>query len=167
MSDDKPNLQPIAVVFVGRTENDKGEPAVQWLPVALIDTCETADQATDLASAFTVKRSFRYPPSVGAVYIVEGVLDDNGRLVKAVTSGWKFNPAHHNNSRNINREWIAVWEARADAVLVAARARKVLADLSKDKMLPAVLGKLRQRFTQTDRIGRLALEVVVLNCLRN
>jgi hypothetical protein len=155
---------PQACVYIGRGEID-GKPTVTWLPVGLLDQCKNADDAETKASAFSVKRGYRFPVSIGTVYVVDGVLDDTGRMRRAVPD-WKFNP-QEDNARHINPEWVAAWEARDQAAVVAKRARKTLDDLAKDKKLPRMLGDLRKRYNATDRIGRLALEVVVLDLLRH
>jgi hypothetical protein len=70
--------------------------------------------------------------------------------------------------RPSNDPQVAEWQAADEAVDVAIRARKLIAQQRKDakaSILRAV-EPFREEYRRTDRIGRLALEVVLLHALR-
>lgn len=161
MSDD---IKPIDVVYLGRTETTDNKVGMILLPANLLCKADSAGSARDLASVFNCKER-DLPRVVGGAYVFDGALDDNGRMVK-VRGNYKFDPAVHERVI-VNKAWAAVWQACSDGARVAARARKLEADLAKDDKLRKLISPLRQRYGATDKIGRLALEVVVLNALRS
>lgn len=159
-------IQPLLCVYMGRAEIDKNLCAV-FLPIELLDKCRSPDDAANKASSFKHKER-ELPRAIGAIYTVNnGVINpDSGRLEKMQPGSAAFY-APNNEKRHVNHEWIAIWEARDTAIRVATRSRKIEDELVKDSKLAKALAAVRDQYSSTDRIGRLALEVVVLDILRN
>jgi hypothetical protein len=155
-------IKPIEVIYLGRAETDKGKCAMIILPRGRLAYAVNAEGAVALASLFECKER-DLPRAIGAVYVFDGVLDEAGSMIKK-RGDQKFVPDVQ--SATISPEWIASWQAQHDARRVAARARKLEAEMAKDNKLSKLLAPLRQQYTATDRIGKLALEVVVLDTMR-
>jgi hypothetical protein len=149
-------------VYLGRHATDSKKTAHLFVTVHHFNEIADADALRDKASAFEFKKS---PPKiVGGVYTIHGDLDSDGRFNKLIVAGDKA--PLFTGERAGKRELVGIFEARDKAFGVADRARKLTEQMKDDLELPKLLKRMRQRFGATDAIGRLALEVVILDALR-
>jgi hypothetical protein len=159
---DAPEFKETPVIFIGRAETTDHKMGALYIPVELYKNCETVEQVRALSSVFVAKDM---PRAVGAVYTANVNLDEHGKIER-MRGAPKFN-IDETNKIHVRRDFKATWEAHDEAARVAARARKTYDKIAKDSQLEKSLTQLRMQWGQTDKIGRLALEVVVLHVLRN
>lgn len=149
-------LPEVVCVYVGLRETTGGKLAAGFV---LPDALEKAKDASEIsASLFTLKKG-ELPRVVGGLYRVKGRVED-GSLNRILGSFKSTGDKWHSAAM------VAGMEAHHRANQVAERARKEDEANRKDRKLSAILDPLRRRYTSTDEIGRLALEVVVLAELR-
>lgn len=163
----KPELADIPVVYMGRDDTSEGKAAIRIIPLDLLKAFEKPtkpDVIENVASLFETKKTLHR--AIGAVYIARGKLADDGRLQTWVKDQLNFSD-DLTDGLHVDRDLVARWEAQDKATIVARRARKIEADLLKDSQLAKHLRELRKSYIDTDKIGRLALEVVVLDILRH
>lgn len=83
---------------------------------------------------------------------------------------WISSGNHHLDveqvKHGVNKEWIAHWQAVDRAKEVAERARKLEQKYDRDELRER-LQPLKHDYLKTDKLGRLALEVVILDILRS
>lgn len=156
----KPN--PIEVVFLGRSMSTEKKMCRLFLPLARVKECADAQEAWMDSSAFACKVS-EMPKRIGGIYTIDGDLDDKGKLIR--TRGSPVFVAER--GYRVPEAWVAKWEADDQALRVAERARRLEAELSGQPALLKSLEPLRHRYRNTDAIGRLAYEVVILSKIRN
>ena len=154
MSEAKPKNH--LVVFVGMVELKGGKFGHGFALQSRL--FESADEMRSTAAAFTLKGHKRKPRVVGGIYKVEGTVDD-GKIVRVETE-------FSYTGDTVEPKMRAALEAHNDAVRVAERARKIEATDGQRDTLAILLQPLRKRHSMTDAIGKLALEVVLLNALR-
>lgn len=150
------------IVYLGQREmvsEDKGRILVgAFILKDGFDTSKSADDIDAAMSPFAFKRN-KLPKVVGGIYKARAKIED-GRL-KSLVSEYSYT-----GETILNGTLRAAFELRDDASRVAERARKIEAEAKGDDKLGKLLAPLRQRYLATDRIGRLALEVVVLSAIR-
>lgn len=161
MTDKFPEVE---LIYCGQRETSKG---------ALAYTFVTMDQAKAFGgdplnldtflknkSLFSLNRS-EAPRTIGGIYRIGAKIDaDTGQ---ATNIQGTFKPT---GDRFGVKAIVAALEHRHDATLVARRARKEDEKMRADKKLSQALAPFKARWTETDAIGRLALEVVILAELR-
>lgn len=117
----------------------------------------TAFRFIDTGEYFHVRRS-KADGTVGAVY----QFDMNPERTSMRTKSKRWLRTWD------NEEDLLKWRARTDSLELAARAGKALKKgeaASKEEAL-RVLGPIRRMYHSTDRLGRLALEVAILDYIR-
>lgn len=145
MTEHDDGFVPIETIFAGRRETDDKIALV----FHVIDEARMA-----LFDGTKTLRQFR-SAVIGGVY-VHSHKGESYRL-----SDQYVRPSHDPR--------IAEWQAANDAVDVAVRAHKLIVQQrqnAKSSILRAV-EPFREEYRRTDRIGRLALEVVLLHALRS
>lgn len=157
MSKAQDKEKPMRVIYVGAMVLENKSLGFGLLPT-LIDGGPTADTMLDAASAFMLRSNRSKPGVIGGVYEVDGIVDD-GRLVRIV-GNLKF------TGDRIEPKVAAVLKLRDSTVRVADRVRKTEAAEARKDALADFLKPLRMRYGSTDRIGKLAFEVLVLDALR-
>lgn len=151
---------PVEVVYIGRGKSKEGKICRLLLPLARVKECADAQEAWMDSSAFACKVS-ELPRRIGGIYTIDGDLDDAGKLTRT-----RGNPVFvAEKGYRVKPEWVAKWEADDKAFQVAERARRLEKELSNQALLNH-LEPIRGAYRNTDAIGRLALEVVILDKLR-
>lgn len=156
-------IKPISVIYIGRTKTSDNKIGAKFLTIEQYREAKTLEEIEEVCSLFAAKER-ELPRSVGTVYKINGLIK-GGRLFKANVGSCSFDPIE-NDKHIVRVDWTAVWEARSESFRVAARAEKLHAAIIKDEKLPKLLRSLRHQYGSTDRLGKLALEVVVLDILR-
>lgn len=156
-------LVDLQVYFLGRRETAEGKLAHSIMPVHFTDSL--IDSYEDLAQHASLfpppKKGVRGPSIVGAVYRCKGKLGADRRIQTIQLSyDWV------QGAPLLKKELRVACEARDAATAVAMRARKEYAALKRDSKLDDWMRPFKVRWTATDAIGRLALEVVILHELR-
>jgi hypothetical protein len=149
-------------IYCGRITTVDKKSAALWLPVDLMEQVKTSDDALSLASAFVTK-SRDLPRIIGITYAITGKCDEAGGLTN-MRGSYKYRSDAPSGLPDTIK---ASLQARDEALKVADRVQKNYAELRNDAAIRTAIGALRQSYLSTDRIGRLALEVVVLDILRN
>lgn len=157
-----PAIVDAEIVYLGQREmisEDKGRILVgTFMLKSSYDSAKSADDLDAIASPFGFKRN-KLPKVVGGIYKVRAKIED-GRLKSLV-------PEYSYLAESIvHVTLLAAFQARDAAARVAERVRKMEAEAKAEDNVGKLLAPLRQRYLATDRIGRLALEVVVLSYLR-
>ena len=156
-------LSDIKVIYLGRMETSANKPGDMMIPVKLFNEMDiNADVVENLASLFETKRSAPRR-AIGSVYTIRGILSPDGRLQTWVRDSFKW----CGDDSPMPDEMTAKFEAKTRAMEVARRAAKLEKEALSDGKLVGQLKALKMRYSATDKIGRLALEVVLLDVLRN
>lgn len=157
------NFQRIEAIYIGRETTSEGKLGGLWLPIDHIAKLEDANHAYQLASLFAAKER-NLPKVIGIAYVLNGVRDDEGQIIRK-RGDYKFEG--NINKFELPEGYRAAWEAQDKAKRVADRVRKRYKEMRSDDALRDQLKSLQADYHATDRIGRLALEVVVLDILRS
>lgn len=163
MTDAPDDTKPTTFIYIGRGMSGKNELGAKIIALDLLRKCTTRLQAETLSSFFTMKER-ELPRSIGFTHTIKAKCNDEGRIILI----WGSHTPSYEQVRHTGdiAEWIAHWQAIEDAEKIAVRARKALAKYDRDE-LKQRLKPLKQDWQTTDRIGRLALEVVILDILRS
>lgn len=145
MTTEDDGFEPVEIIYAGKREGTKGTFLIFY---------NVVNEDEDLTFQSTnVLKTFRHAV-IGGVY-----------LAHRKDLSFKFSNKYLRASGSPR---VAEWLAADTAHDVTAKARKLLA-LEKEKSRGSVaelLVPLRREYLKTDRIGRLALEVIVLEALR-
>lgn len=163
MSDNLETETQHRVVYLGRAMTVARKLAAMWLPMELAAKCFSAEAAYNEASPFECKLR-DLPSVVGGAYLLTGSLDSITGRLRVKRGPAKFD---YETVDRMPKSWVATWKAMDDAQQVKDRAKKIHDDAAKKKPLLDVLRPLRIQYQSTDRIGKLALEVVILDAIRN
>lgn len=158
---DATEYTPTLFVYIGRGIGKDKVTGGKYVPLDLLKRCETRAQAEEKASLFAMKDR-ELPRAIGFVYSIKAKLDENGGMIGILGN---HIPDGNQAEHKINREWIAHWQATDRAEQVAKRARKLETEYKLDELRER-LAPLKHDWGKTDKIGRLALEVVILDILR-
>jgi hypothetical protein len=151
---------PIKIIYLGNFELAGGELGFAILAQDHYEKGKALLPSDDRISVFGVKRGKAQPRVVGGFYEWEGIVDPTGKVTTIRREEPKF------SGRVVDTEFITSWETHSKAAETAHRARKVEAKLRSESDLSATLAPIKRIYSKTDRIGQLAIEVVVLNELR-
>lgn len=149
-------------IFIGRVEFTSGKIGARYISVDLLRKCSDIDEAEKLSSAFELKAR-EIPRHIGFVYTIKARIGEDGRMM-----GIQGNPfgSTDQDTTGIDPEWFAYWQAQDRAKDVSERVKKLEAKYDREDLRRRLI-PLKADYMKTDKIGRLALEVVVLDILRN
>jgi|ERR1700748_696380 len=165
MSDDS-EFEVRPVIYAGQWWNyNKNTMLCKFILLSVAMKCETVAEAELRMSLFSVK-SKMVPPVIGQAFDIKCMIKNDTVHRIELLPKWKYNRSTQQLTSDKN-EWIAKWEAHSYAAAVEQRARKTLAKIEKDSKLVDALSSLRRDYHSTDRIGRLALKVAVLDVLES
>lgn len=153
------------IIYMGRQETADYKIGAVYITVDAYRKCETVEQVRANSSIFTAKKESDLPRAIGVVYLANITIDDSG-AIQRMRGHPKF-VTTEDDAVHIRKDWIARWQAHDAAARVAARSRKTLEKLAKDSHVEKSLLNLRMQYGQTDKIGKLALEVALLSMLRS
>lgn len=149
-------------VYIGRGETSDGRGGGKIIAIDLLKRCETLAYA-EQQSSFFIMKDRELPRAVGFVYTIKAKIDETGRITNIRGS---HSIDGNQDKHGINKAWLAHWQAQERAQKVADKVRKIEKKYDRDE-LRAQLSTLKRDYMATDKIGRLALEVVVLDILRS
>lgn len=163
MTDAPDDTKPTTFIYIGRGTTSDGKLGAKIIALDLLRKCTARLQAEQLSSFFTMKER-ELPRSIGFTHTIKAKCDDTGRIVLIRGNHTpSYEQVRHTGDI---AEWVAHWQAIDTAEKIAVRARKALAKYDRDE-LKQRLKPLKHDWQTTDRIGRLALEVVILDILRS
>ncbi len=153
-----PEIIDILAVYLGRTYNS-GKLCACFMTLTDLKECTSPEEAL-ITSAIFSNKSNQLPRMIGGIYNIRGRLD--GTSLKSMIPG-----VH----KWTGDKWpkasdVAFWESRDQAAVIAERAKTLEKSEEKRSAITALIEPLRMRYTATDAIGKLALEVLVLKKLR-
>lgn len=158
----EPEYTPTLFVYIGRGVTEKDVTVGRIISIDLLKRCTTRGEAEGLSSAFAMKER-ELPRAIGFVYSIKAICDDVGRITNI---RGRHDIDGDQLKHGINKEWLAHWQAIGDAKRVEDRARKLHNKYNRDELRDR-LKPLTYDWLKTDKIGRLALEVVILDILRS
>lgn len=155
-------LPTLNVVYMGMGTLTGGKQCVLLIPLALLRKQKSYDAAKQQASAFTLKRGVT-PKAIGAVYNIPGELNVDG-TISTIKGRFEYNSEL---SGAVDSDMVLAMQAEHRAREITRRADKEEKEFGRDKEMLRALEVLRRRYRSTDKLGKLALEVLLLDALRN
>lgn len=158
------DYKPTTFIYIGRGKTADEKTGGKIISTELLARCGTREQAEQRSSFFLMKDR-ELPHAIGFVYSVKAKLDEEGKIT-GIRGEYRMDSDQSANLHRFNKEWLAHWQAHDLAKQVETRAKKLEAKHDRNE-LRARLDPLRKDYLSTDKIGRLALEVVILDIMRN